>query len=225
MQQINEDTGTTRSIRRTTLEPPKPSQKGEGTQQEDERGVALREDPALGTTFVQALFGVLYEVFNSMVKERVRGGTECRLSYVLPSPILQAGPSVSSILKDILQDISVSSHLATMLKAQDYRLVVGAMQMAEVLLQKLPDIFTLYFHREGVMHQLQNLKDVPLRTLATPKQDVVAIPQRPPTTAPVGVATSEPQTPTSTKKLVICCCCCCCCCCCLRAVMILLFDL
>ena len=91
-----------------------------------------------------------------------------------------------------------------MLKAQDYRLVVGAMQMADVLLQKLPDIFTLYFHREGVMHQLQSLKDVPLRTLATPKQEVVSVaaallPQRVPS-ASGGVASSEPQTPTSTKK-------------------------
>ncbi len=96
-----------------------------------------------------------------------------------------------------------------MLKAQDYRLVVGAMQMAEVLLQKLPDIFTLYFHREGVMHQLQNLKDVPLRTLATPKQEVpvataaAVVPQRP-STGSVGMATTnEPQTPTSTKKFVL----------------------
>ena len=67
MQQINEDTGTTRSVRRTTLDPPQQANKGEGAEQEDERGVALKEDPALGSGFVQALFGVLYEVFNSMV--------------------------------------------------------------------------------------------------------------------------------------------------------------
>ncbi len=67
MQQINEDTGTTRAVRRTTIEPPKIVNKGE--EHEDERGVALREDPSLGGTFVQALFGVLYEVFNSMVSE------------------------------------------------------------------------------------------------------------------------------------------------------------
>ena len=101
----------------------------------------------------------------------------------------------------ILEDISVSSHLAAMLKAQDYRLVVGAMQMAEVLLQKLPDIFNLHFHREGVMHQLQILKDVPLRTLATPKKEA------PPTvvTAPPLVASAvvEPSAspPMTTKKL------------------------
>lgn len=102
------------------------------------------------------------------------------------------------MLLDILKDISVSSHLATMLKAQDYRLVVGAMQMAEVLLQKLPDVFILYFHREGVMHQLQNLRDVPLRTLSVTKQETVA----PPPITPVPVPTSEPQTPTSTKKYI-----------------------
>ena len=73
MQQINEDTGTTRSVRRTTLEPPKSADKAKGARQEDERAVALREDPELGTAFVQALFGVLYEVFNSMVREGERG--------------------------------------------------------------------------------------------------------------------------------------------------------
>ena len=71
MQQINEDTGTTRSVRRTILEPPKNTGKGKEVWQEDERGVALKEDLALGSMFVQALFGVLYEVFNSMVSERV----------------------------------------------------------------------------------------------------------------------------------------------------------
>lgn len=90
----------------------------------------------------------------------------------------------------------MSSHLATLLKAQDYRLVVGAMQMAEVLLQKLPDIFNLYFHREGVMHQLQTLRDNPLRGLTTPKQEV---PVAPPTTS-IAVAAADPPTPTSTKK-------------------------
>ena len=107
----------------------------------------------------------------------------------------------SSVLLEILKDISVSSHLATMLKAQDYRLVVGAMQMAEILLQKIPSIFTIYFHREGVMHQLQILRDVPLKTLATPKQEAVIL--APPTaTHPVGggASSESSQTPTSTRK-------------------------
>ena len=45
--------------------------------------------------------------------------------------------------------------------------------MAEVLMQKLPSIFAVYFHREGVIHQLRNLRDVPLTMLVTPKQELV----------------------------------------------------
>ena len=68
LQQINEDTGTTRAVRRTILEPPKKASPQEGRdEEEDERGVALREDSELVTSFIQALFGLLYEVFNSMV--------------------------------------------------------------------------------------------------------------------------------------------------------------
>ena len=34
---------------------------------QDARAVALNSDPSLGSSFVKALFAVLYEVFNSMV--------------------------------------------------------------------------------------------------------------------------------------------------------------
>jgi len=118
------------------------------------------------------------------------------------------------VLFELLKDISVSSHLATMLKAQDYRLVVGAMQMAEVLMHKLPAIFSQYFYREGVVHQLQKLKDIPLQMLATPKQEAVGalgcvvpvpVPAPMPYMGGTSVATvqssSSPLT-TSTRKLV-----------------------
>lgn len=90
-------------------------------------------------------------------------------------------------------DVSYS-HLATMLKAQDYRVVVGAIQMAEILMEKLPDIFNIYFHREGVMYQLKVLKEHPLKTLATPKQEVITPPTVPVTAPPPS------DTPTSTRK-------------------------
>lgn len=41
------------------------------------------------------------------------------------------------------------SHIASMLSSQDLKIVVGALQMAEILMQKLPDIFSVYFRREG----------------------------------------------------------------------------
>ena len=50
-----------------------------------------------------------------------------------------------------------------MLKSNDYRIVVGAIQMANILIDKLPEIFLVYFHREGVMHVMEILKSVPLK--------------------------------------------------------------
>lgn len=50
-----------------------------------------------------------------------------------------------------------------MLKSQDYRVVVGAVQMAVILIDKMPTIFIEYFHREGVMHAMENLKTLPLK--------------------------------------------------------------
>lgn len=42
------------------------------------------------------------------------------------------------------------SHIAAMMASQDLKVVVGAIQMAEVLMQKLPDVFSIYFRREGL---------------------------------------------------------------------------
>lgn len=36
-----------------------------------------------------------------------------------------------------------------MLSSQDLKIVVGSLQMAEILMQKLPDVFSVYFRREG----------------------------------------------------------------------------
>lgn len=70
------------------------------------------------------------------------------------------------------------------------------MQMAAILIQKLPDVFVVYFHREGVVHQLKNLRDNPLKGLATPKQEMTT----PPSIPPPSVADSTQRTPTSTRK-------------------------
>lgn len=44
---------------------------------------------------------------------------------------------------------SFYSHIASMLSSQDLKIVVGSLQMAEILMQKLPDVFSVYFRREG----------------------------------------------------------------------------
>lgn len=44
------------------------------------------------------------------------------------------------------------SHIAAMMASNDVKVVVGAIQMAEILMQKLPDIFSVYFRREGIFY-------------------------------------------------------------------------
>ena len=41
------------------------------------------------------------------------------------------------------------SHIAAMMASQDLKVVVGGIQMGEVLMQKLPNIFSVFFRREG----------------------------------------------------------------------------
>ena len=53
----------------------------------------------------------------------------------------------------------VSSQIAGMLSSGDLRIIVGALQMSELLLQKMPDEFGVHFRREGVLHQVQKLTD------------------------------------------------------------------
>jgi len=37
-----------------------------------------------------------------------------------------------------------------MMASQDLKVVVGAMQMAHILMNKLPEVFSIFFRREGI---------------------------------------------------------------------------
>jgi len=83
------------------------------------------------------------------------------------------------LLRQVLKYQLVSSHIAGMLGSNDLRIVVGALQMAEILMRQLPDVFGTHFRREGVIYQFTQLTDPnnpicanpspkPLSTTATP---------------------------------------------------------
>ena len=80
------------------------------------------------------------------------------------------------------------SHIATMLKSQDYHTIVGGVQMAHTLMEKLPNIFLIYFYREGVIHEIRALRDGPLKAMVTPRAEAKTPPlavATPPLPAPV----------------------------------------
>ncbi|XP_034556428.1 E3 ubiquitin-protein ligase TRIP12 isoform X5 [Notolabrus celidotus] len=153
IEQINEDTGTARGIQRkpNPLANPNTGSHQE-VRREDARAQLMKEDPELAKCFIKTLFGVLYEVYSSSAGPAVRH--KCLRAILRIIYFADA-----ELLKDVLRNHAVSSHIASMLSSQDLKIVVGSLQMAEILMQKLPDVFSVYFRREGVMHQVKNLSE------------------------------------------------------------------
>lgn len=44
-----------------------------------------------------------------------------------------------------------------MMASSDLRIVVGSLQLAEILMQRLPEEMAVQFRREGVLHQVAQL--------------------------------------------------------------------
>ncbi|XP_030237247.1 E3 ubiquitin-protein ligase TRIP12 isoform X5 [Gadus morhua] len=153
IEQINEDTGTARGIQRkpNPLANPNTGSHQE-VRREDARAQLMKDDPELAKCFIKTLFGVLYEVYSSSAGPAVRH--KCLRAILRIIFFADA-----DLLKDVLRNHSVSSHIASMLSSLDLKIVVGSLQMAEILMQKLPDVFSVYFRREGVMHQVKNLAE------------------------------------------------------------------
>lgn len=123
----------------------------------DARVACLREEQGLAAAFIRSLFSVLYEVYSSSAGPAVR----CKCLRALLRMVYYAN---ADLLKEVLKNQVVSSHIAGMMASSDLRIVVGALQMAEILMSKLPEVFGIHFRREGVMHQINQLADpnVPL---------------------------------------------------------------
>ncbi|XP_040204751.1 E3 ubiquitin-protein ligase TRIP12 isoform X3 [Rana temporaria] len=174
MQQINEDTGTARAIQRKPNPLANANTMGfpDGVallpgghselKRDDARAQLMKEDPELAKSFIKTLFGVLYEVYSSSAGPAVRH--KCLRAILRIIYFADA-----ELLKDVLKNHAVSSHIASMLSSQDLKIVVGALQMAEILMQKLPDIFSVFFRREGVMHQVKNLAESETLLTSPPK--------------------------------------------------------
>ncbi|KAF5283720.1 hypothetical protein FQR65_LT13755 [Abscondita terminalis] len=161
MQQINEDTGTSRPVQRRFAPSSTQVSDSATTNENQTNGEAhvacLREENGLAASFIRSLFSVLYEVYSSSAGPAVR----CKCLKALLRMVYYASPE---LLKEVLKNQIVSSHIAGMMASTDLRIVVGALQMAEILMNKLPEVFGVHFRREGVMHQITQLADpeVPL---------------------------------------------------------------
>ena len=133
--------GTARPIQRKLT-----SQLQTETESEEEKQ-KKQEHLDLTADLTQSLLPVLLEVYSNSAGPGVRHNCiQALLRMVYHSNMV--------ILKGCIHVPLLSSQIAGMLSSGDLRIIVGALQMSELLLQKMPDEFGVHFRREGVLHQV-----------------------------------------------------------------------
>ncbi|KAI3447941.1 hypothetical protein Pfo_004606 [Paulownia fortunei] len=138
---------------------PKKGTAGSSGRQEDSTGniqeVSTREkllndQPELLQQFGMDLLPVLVQIYGSSVNGPVRH--KClsvigKLMYF----------SSSEMIQSLINVTNISSFLAGVLAWKDPQVLVPALQIAEILMEKLPGTFSKMFVREGVVHAVDTL--------------------------------------------------------------------
>ncbi|GLU02737.1 hypothetical protein SLE2022_199760 [Rubroshorea leprosula] len=138
---------------------PKKSPGSSTGKQEDTNGNApeisareklLSDQPELLQQFGMDLLPVLIQIYGSSVNSPVRH--KClsvigKLMYF----------STAEMIQSLLSMTNISSFLAGVLAWKDPHVLVPALQIAEILMEKLPGTFSKMFVREGVVHAVDQL--------------------------------------------------------------------
>ncbi|KAG0572814.1 hypothetical protein KC19_VG127600 [Ceratodon purpureus] len=114
------------------------------------REILLRKQPELLEQFSNDLFPVLVQVYGSSVNPPVRHKCLAAISKLVHF-------STPEILRSLLLESNISSFVAGVLGSKDVSLLMMALQIAEMLMQKLPDVFIKMYVKEGVVHALDTL--------------------------------------------------------------------
>lgn len=130
----------------------------------DPRLKIIEENPQFLTQFGEKLLNLLIETFSSSVNSIVR--QKCLL---IIAKNIHFG--ASDVLTELLRDIPFSALLAGLLSSNDTTAVALSLKMCEVLLEKLPKIFLVYFTREGVISKLEALSQAPSKSFEPKETD------------------------------------------------------
>ncbi|XP_052626387.1 E3 ubiquitin-protein ligase UPL3 isoform X1 [Lactuca sativa] len=137
----------------------KKSTAGSSSKQEETSGGApeisareklLTEQPELLQQFGMDLLPILIQMYGSSVNQPVRH--KClsvigKLMYF----------STADMIQSLLGVTNISSFLAGVLAWKDPQVLVPSLQIAEILMEKLPETFSKMFVREGVVHAIDTL--------------------------------------------------------------------
>ncbi|KAI9735126.1 MAG: Ubiquitin fusion degradation protein 4 [Cirrosporium novae-zelandiae] len=105
--------------------------------------------------FALILLPTLTDAFSSTVNLEVR-------QKVLTAQLKMISNLDTAILEDALRSVPYASFLASILSQQDHpTLVISALQIAELLLNRLGEIYRYQFYREGVIAEISKLAALP----------------------------------------------------------------
>lgn len=145
----------------------------------------LQENPELVNSFIKILIPVLVDVYNASAAIKVR-------TRILNALLRSVSYSGEAQLKEALQNVPLAGFLSSILTSRDDEiLVTNALQLAESLLVKLPDIYMRSFQREGVFHEIDKLAGEELSPTAVSKRKEAAA------AAAASGSTSDKATPKS----------------------------
>ncbi|GMR31997.1 hypothetical protein PMAYCL1PPCAC_02192 [Pristionchus mayeri] len=164
MRQTNTLTGTTRELMRRAPNPPPPKKEEPvaSSLEEDARLVKVQSDGQKMESVARLLFPVLVEIDGSSVGPALRyESLRVMLRIVCPTP--------TGVLRGVLADLPLSGHIASALASQrskDVCVVVAALQLVHMLLEKMADVYGPLFRKEGVSHEVAKLAAISLSSSA-----------------------------------------------------------
>ncbi|KAK6354867.1 Ubiquitin-protein ligase [Orbilia brochopaga] len=109
--------------------------------------------------FAIVLMPTLTDTYLSTVNQQVRQKVlSCQLKMIVNLDV--------NMLKDALWNVQYASFLASIYSQKDQpSSIAGALQVSELLLRRLPDIYRYHFHREGVVSEIRKLAEQPFDLL------------------------------------------------------------
>ncbi|EIN09595.1 hypothetical protein PUNSTDRAFT_120033 [Punctularia strigosozonata HHB-11173 SS5] len=116
-----------------------------------DRTELLKSKPNLVGHFMRLMVPILVDVYAASVITPVRVKT---LTGLLKAVSFQDDDG----LRRVLECVPVASFASSILSSKDHpSLVIGALQLVEMLLTKVPEEYKPAFHREGVFHEIEAL--------------------------------------------------------------------
>ncbi|KAJ6514891.1 hypothetical protein C8R47DRAFT_1275714 [Mycena vitilis] len=135
-----------------------------GTPAAPDRFELLRSNPKVVGRFMDLMVPILIDVYAASVITPVRVKTLTGLLKAVS--FLDADG-----LKRVLTFVPVASFASSILSSKDHpTLVIGALQLVDLLLAKVPALYKPTFRREGVFHEIEVLSGRTVVTAAKPKE-------------------------------------------------------